>query len=95
MRMVRLLGPCFFIWLTWACPQLSYAQEEGPPGDPIVIQVIFLDYADAEYLASVLAPLLSEEGRMAAYRPTNALIIKDRASLVQKLVKIIKGDLDP
>lgn len=93
--MVRLLGLSLFIWFICTCPQLSCAQEEGLPGDPIVIQVIFLDYADAEYLASVLAPLLSEEGRMVAYRPTNALIIKDRASLVRKLVRIIKGDPDP
>jgi len=73
----------------------SYAQGERPLGDPIVIQVLYLDYADAEHLASVLAPLLSKEGRVVAYRPTNCLIIKDRASLVKKLVKIIKGNPDP
>ena len=61
----------------------------------MVIQIIHLDYADAEYLASVLAPLLSMDGRVVAYRPTNSLIIKDRASLVKTLVKIIKGDPDP
>ena len=73
----------------------SYAQGERPLGDPIVIQVICLDYADAEHLASVLAPLLSKEGRVVAYRPTNCLIIRDRASLVKRLVKIIKGSSEP
>ena len=73
----------------------SYAQEAKPLRDPMVIQIIHLDYADAEYLASVLAPLLSMDGRVVAYRPTNSLIIKDRASLVKTLVKIIKGDPDP
>ena len=73
----------------------SYAQEAKPSRDPIVIQVIHLDYADAEHLASVLAPLLSLDGRLVAYRPTNSLIIKDRASLVKRLVQIIKGDPDP
>lgn len=57
----------------------------------MVIQVIHLDYADAECLASVLAPLLPMDGRIVAYRPTNTLIIKGRASLVKTLVKIIKG----
>jgi type II secretory pathway component GspD/PulD (secretin) len=50
-----------------------------------------LDYADAEYLASILRPLLSKEGTVVAYRPTNSLIIKERASLVKRLVEIIKG----
>ena len=73
-------------------PYLSCAQEETPLKDPIVIEVIQLDYADAEHLATVVTPLLSEEGRVVAYAPANALIIKDRASLVKKLIKIIKGN---
>jgi len=72
----------------------SYAQEAKPLRDPIVIQVIHLDYADAEHLAYVLAPLLSMDGRIVAYKPTNSLIIKDRASLVKRLVEIIKGEPD-
>jgi type II secretory pathway component GspD/PulD (secretin) len=86
------LAPVLLIPLIHLYP--SYAQEAKPSRDPIVIRVIHLDYADAEYLASVLAPLLSKEGRVVAYRPTNSLIIKDRASLVKTLVKIIKGEPD-
>jgi type II secretory pathway component GspD/PulD (secretin) len=59
------------------------------------VQVIHLDYADAEHLASVLAPLLSKDGRVVAYGPTNSLIIRDRASLVKDLVKIVQGASDP
>ena len=73
----------------------GWAQEARPIRDPIVIQVIHLEYADAEHLAVVLAPLLSKEGRVVAYPPTNSLIIRDRASLVKKLVTIIKGKPDP
>ncbi|NVM26924.1 MAG: hypothetical protein HWN70_13540 [Desulfobacterales bacterium] len=91
--------PLFTLALVLLIPLIhlypSYAQEAKPFRDPIVIRVIHLDYADAEYLASVLAPLLSMDGRVVAYRPTNSLIIKDRASLVKTLVKIIKGDPDP
>ena len=72
----------------------SYAQEAKPSRDPIVIQVINFDYADAEHLASVLASLLSMDGRVVAYKPTNSLIIKDRASLVKRLVEIIKREPD-
>jgi general secretion pathway protein D len=63
-------------------------------GDPIVIQVIELDYADANQLAAVLTPLLSPEGSIVAYSRTNSLIIKDRASNVKRLVELIKGPFD-
>jgi len=38
---------------------------------------------------------LSINGRVVAYKPTNSIIIKDRASLVRRLVQIIKGEPDP
>ena len=61
----------------------------------MAIKVIRLDYADAQQLASVLSPLLSKDGRMIAYPPTNTLIIRDRKSLVEQLVRVIKGVSDP
>ena len=70
------------------------AGDKTLPENRVVIQVIQLDYADAEYLVNVVAPLLSPQGRVVAYRPTNCLIIKDRASVVKRLVEIIKGPLN-
>lgn len=72
----------------------SYAADKMLSEERLVIQVIQLDYADAEHLASVVAPLLSPEGRVVAYSPTNSLIIKDRAFVVRRLVEIIKGPLN-
>jgi type II secretory pathway component GspD/PulD (secretin) len=51
-----------------------------------------LDYADAEYLATVLKPFLSPEGSLSPYKPTNSLIIKDRESVVNMLAETIKGE---
>ena len=73
----------------------AYAQNQTPQEDRIVIKVIELDYADADHLAAVLAPLLSAKGRIVAYSRTNSLIIRDRASIVKMLVEIIKGPIDP
>lgn len=70
------------------------AEAKAPKGDPIVMRVVELDYADADHLAGVLAPLLSPEGRILANSRTNSLIIKDRASIVKSLVEIIKGPGD-
>ena len=80
------------ISLTSTLHHSAHAQKQRPPRkDRVVIQVIQLDWADADNLASVLAPLLSPEGRIVAYSRTNSLIIKDRASVVKRLVEIIKG----
>jgi len=73
----------------------SYVQEAKPLIDPMVIQFIHLDYADAEHLAPVLSPLLSMEDRVVTYRPANSLIIEDSASLVRRLVGIVKQNSDP
>ena len=75
--------------------QVYSAQVRVPKGDRVIIQVIQLDHADAENLVTVLTPLLSPEGRMVADSRTNSLIIKDRTSVVRKLVEVIKGPIDP
>ena len=77
------------------CVNFSYAQESKPANDTMVIQIVELDYADAEQLASVLRPFLSKGGQIIAYRPTNSLIIKDKKSIVEALIKVIKGKFDP
>ena len=89
---VAILG--LMLLITLASFHSSNAQAKAEQGDPIVIRVVELDYADAGHLAAVLAPLLSSEGRIVAYSRTNSLIIKDRASIVRRLVEIIKGPVD-
>ena len=44
----------------------SYAQGERPLKDPIVIQVIELDYADAEHLASISGSAIVNGGPLGA-----------------------------
>ena len=86
--------PFFFISLAFCLnifpSGLSLAQMDKKP-ERIVVCMIQLEHADAEELAAVLEPLLSPEGSITAYRPTNTLIIKDRASVVDKLSTAIKG----
>jgi type II secretory pathway component GspD/PulD (secretin) len=73
-------------------PGFSQTQQKTTSsGERIVMCMIQLEHADAEELASVLEPLLSPEGRIVPYKPTNTLIIRDRASLVDKLSIAIKG----
>ena len=72
--------------------QFSLAQQKQiSSGERVVVCMIRLEHADAENLTSVLNPFLSPQGSIAAYAPTNTLIIKDRASIVDMLAEIIKG----
>ncbi len=60
----------------------------------MIVCLLTLEHADAEQLVNVLSPLLSPNGTITAYSPTNTLIIKDRSSVVQMLVKAVKGEPD-
>ena len=71
----------------------SFAQYPAPRNEPIVIQIVQLEHADAEQLAEVLKPFLSKDGTITAYGPANSLIIKDRKSIVRELLRVIKGRL--
>ena len=77
--------------LTFVLHGLSIAQEAKPVGGRVVICVVRLEHADAEYLASILKPFLSPEGSIAPYLTTNSIIIKDRQPVVDMLTKLIKG----
>lgn len=70
---------------------LSFAQQAKKAGGRTIMCMIQLEHADAEHLASILKPFLSTEGRIVPYRPTNTLIIEDRASRVEQLSIAIKG----
>jgi type II secretory pathway component GspD/PulD (secretin) len=72
-------------------PGISLAQRQKPTGARIAVCMIQLEHADAEELAAVLEPFLSAAGSIVPYRPTNTLIIRDRASVVDKLSIAIKG----
>ncbi len=58
--------------------------------DEIVTQVLEVKNVSASQLVPILRPLVPQEGHMAAYAPTNVLIVSDRAANVQRLIKIIE-----
>ena len=77
--------------LTFVPNGLSIAQKAKPVEGRMVVCVVQLEHADAEYLASILKPFLSPEGIIVPYATTNAIIIKDRQPIVDMLTKLIKG----
>lgn len=59
-------------------------------GDEVVTRVIHVKNISATQLVPVLRPLSPQQGHMVAYPGTNALIISDRASNIERLAEIIE-----
>ena len=69
---------------------LPLAQKKGTyPGDELITKIIRLDHVPASQLVPILRPLVPQQGHLAAYNPTNTLIITDHAGNIQRLMKII------
>ncbi|HEY3487843.1 MAG TPA: secretin N-terminal domain-containing protein, partial [Gammaproteobacteria bacterium] len=66
----------------------------GKPGssnsDELVTRVITLENVPAGQLVPIIRPLVPQQGHLAAYAPTNVLVITDRASNISRMVDIIK-----
>ncbi len=77
--------------LVLLCAGFSFAQQPKKVGGRIIVCMIQIEHADVDYLASILKPFLSPEGSIVSYKPTNTLIIKDRAPVVNILAEVIKG----
>ena len=58
--------------------------------DEIITRIIKLDNADVGKLMPMLRTLVSTQGQMAQYKPTNVMVIHDTAANVERIVKIIQ-----
>lgn len=62
----------------------------GLPMDEVVTHVYALENISAAQLVPILRPLVPQWGHLAAYAPSNMLIIADRAANVQRLDTLIR-----
>jgi general secretion pathway protein D len=60
------------------------------PIDRMVTHLVPLRYADINEVRNMLTPLISKDGNISAYGPSNTIILTDLASNVNRLVKIIQ-----
>ncbi|MDE2235210.1 MAG: type II secretion system secretin GspD [Gammaproteobacteria bacterium] len=81
--------------MTKIVPALEARQMPGSaynprtPGDAIVTQVVQINNVSSAQLVPVLRPLMSPEAQLAAYPPSNMLIISDRAGNLTRILDII------
>ncbi len=81
--------------VTKIVPKVNAKQDAVPTyggrGDQSVTRVIQVDNVTAAQLVPVLRPLLPQESHLAAYAPTNVLIISSTAANVQKVMRLIRS----
>ncbi|MGD9035385.1 MAG: secretin N-terminal domain-containing protein, partial [Syntrophobacterales bacterium] len=71
--------------------ELRRAPEFVPrPDDRIITQIMPLLYANAQEVRKLLAPMVSKQGVVIAYDPTDTLIITDFQSNIQRLLSIVE-----
>jgi general secretion pathway protein D len=59
------------------------------PRDEYITRLIPLKYVDGNSMVSILQPLISPDGLLAAYSPTNTLILIDTASQTDRMIQIL------
>lgn len=64
-----------------------------PDTDQMITRIIHLKYVPAAEMNKFATKLVSKNGNIDIYEPTNSLIVSDQASSVQRLMKIV-GQLD-
>ena len=62
---------------------------EPKPQDQVITQIIPLEHATAAELRKILVPMVSKQGLIVAYNPTETLILIDYESNVKRLLTII------
>jgi general secretion pathway protein D len=66
-----------------------FASKDGDPDDQLITRVLKIKYINSAQLVPILRPLVAQQGHLAAYAPTNVLIISDRASNIKRIDRII------
>ena len=54
-----------------------------------ITRVLEVEHIPVAQLLTILRPLMPQEGQLAAYEPSNVLVLSDRASNIQRLERII------
>ncbi len=71
-------------------PGVDLPAQVSATSDEIVTQVIAVKNVSAAELVPILRPMVQQYGHLAAYPPSNILIITDRASNVHRMMAIIQ-----
>ena len=67
------------------------SSRRPPNRDRFVTRLIPLKYISADSIVNTLKPLVSKDAAMAAYEPTNTVILTESASNIRRLISILES----
>ncbi|MGM9992703.1 MAG: type II secretion system secretin GspD [Candidatus Bruticola sp.] len=67
------------------------ASQANPAGEEYVMAVLIMSQGDPENVVSAVKPLLSENGVLTAYKDGLAVLVVDKASIVNRIGQIVKS----
>lgn len=70
--------------------QLGRGLEEAAYADDLITRALAVQHVAAAQLVPILRPLLPQYGHLAAYAPSNILIISDRQANVDRILDIVR-----
>jgi general secretion pathway protein D len=71
------------------------SNRRPPNRDRFVTRLIPLEYVEAEPIVNTLKPLVSKDAAMAAYAPTNTVILTESSSNIRRIIAILESiDVD-
>jgi len=70
-------------------PTSSQTDFKPGAGDEVITQIVPLEHANSAQLRKILTPMVSKQGLLVSYDPTDMLILTDYASNVRRLVSIV------
>jgi general secretion pathway protein D len=71
-------------------PSIDLPDQVSATSDEIVTQVVDVKNVNAAQLVPILRPMIPQYGHLAAYPSSNILILSDRASNVNRMIRIIR-----
>jgi general secretion pathway protein D len=69
---------------------LGDSQEDLPPGERIIIQIIPLEYISIEEMSKLLTPFVTAGGTIIPYKGSNTLVLVDKTSNIPKLLGLVR-----
>jgi general secretion pathway protein D len=64
--------------------------DSGRADDEVITQIVSVRYASAVDLTTLLRPMISARGALAAHRETNILIVTDTVANIRRLLDIVR-----
>jgi len=64
--------------------------DTARPDDEVITQIVTVRYASATDLTTLLRPMISARGSLAAHRETNVLIVTDTAANIRRLLDVVR-----